>query len=64
MLVENTEDDVDANVVSVKNKYTTKLKKMKELHANTMVQLAENKMKQNMYKIKMFKNHIVIYYNP
>lgn len=53
MLVENIEDDVDENVVDTKNKYMNKIKKMKELHVNTMVQLAKNIMKQNMYVIKI-----------
>ncbi|XP_060844732.1 cilia- and flagella-associated protein 57-like, partial [Rhopalosiphum padi] len=45
MLVGDTENDVDENVFSIKNKFTDKLDNLKDLYSKTMSTLAEDKIK-------------------
>ncbi|XP_025200516.1 LOW QUALITY PROTEIN: cilia- and flagella-associated protein 57-like [Melanaphis sacchari] len=50
MLVGDTENNVDENVFSIKNKFTDKLNNLKDLYSKTMSALAEDKIKYNLYK--------------
>lgn len=51
MLVGYTEDNVDENVLSIKNKFTDKLKNMNDLYSKIMSTLAEDKIKYNLYVV-------------
>jgi len=51
MLVGDTENNVDENVLSVKNQFTDKLKNMNDLYSKTMSILAEDKIKYNLYVV-------------
>jgi len=51
MLVGYTEDIVDENVLSIKNKFTDKLKNMNDLYSKIMSTLAEDKIKYNLYVV-------------
>lgn len=48
MLVGDTENNVDENVFSIKNKFTDKLNNLKDLYSSTMSALAEDKIKHNL----------------
>ncbi|KAE9523980.1 hypothetical protein AGLY_015627 [Aphis glycines] len=50
MLVGDTENNVDENVFSIKNKFTDKLNNLKDLYSSTMSALAEDKIKHNLYR--------------
>lgn len=51
MLVGDTENSVDENVLDIKKKFTEKLDNMNELYLKTMSILAEDKIKHNMYVV-------------
>lgn len=51
MLVGDTENNVDENVFSIKNKFTDKLNNLKDLYSSTMSALAEEKIKHNLYVV-------------
>jgi hypothetical protein len=51
MLVGDTENDVDENVFSIKNKFTDKLDNLKDLYSKTMSTLAEDKIKYTLYVV-------------
>ena len=51
MLVDDTENSVDENVLSIKNKFTNKLNNLNHLYSETMSTLAENKIKHNLYVV-------------
>jgi len=54
MLVGYTEDNVDENVLSIKNKFTDKLKNMNDLYSKIMSTLAEDKIKYNLYVVDRY----------
>lgn len=49
MLLSNTENEVDENVLKKKNKYKGKLNGMRELYLKTMSEATDFKMKQKAY---------------
>jgi len=51
MLVDDTENNVDENVFSIKKKFSDKLSNMKDLYSKTMSTLAEDKIKYNLYVV-------------
>lgn len=56
MLVDDTEKEVDQNVLNLKNRLAFKLNKTKELLEKSVAQLSEYKTKHELYAIVLISN--------